>query len=66
VLRRAVRRRWRAEVDLVISMVADAPDVEQVMLGEEGVASAGQGRAGGGRHEHDPPGCGARDRRPSA
>jgi 3-hydroxyisobutyrate dehydrogenase-like beta-hydroxyacid dehydrogenase len=29
-------------VDLVISMVADAPDVEQVMLGEQGVASAGR------------------------
>jgi 2-hydroxy-3-oxopropionate reductase len=27
-------------VDLVISIVADAPDVEQVMLGEQGVASA--------------------------
>jgi 3-hydroxyisobutyrate dehydrogenase-like beta-hydroxyacid dehydrogenase len=27
---------------LVISMVADAPDVEQVMLGERGVASAGR------------------------
>lgn len=27
-------------VDLVISMVADAPDVEQVMLGESGVAAA--------------------------
>ena len=31
-----------AVVDLVISMVADAPDVEQVMLGEQGVASAGR------------------------
>jgi 3-hydroxyisobutyrate dehydrogenase-like beta-hydroxyacid dehydrogenase len=30
------------QVDLVISMVADAPDVEQVMLGEHGVASAGR------------------------
>ncbi len=29
-------------VDVVISMVADAPDVEQVMLGERGVASAGR------------------------
>ena len=27
-------------VDLLISIVADAPDVEQVMLGEQGVASA--------------------------
>ncbi|HQC81203.1 MAG TPA: NAD(P)-binding domain-containing protein, partial [Accumulibacter sp.] len=27
-----------AGADLVISMVADAPDVEQVMLGEQGVA----------------------------
>jgi 2-hydroxy-3-oxopropionate reductase len=27
-------------VDLAISMVADAPDVEQVMLGEQGVAAA--------------------------
>jgi 2-hydroxy-3-oxopropionate reductase len=27
------------QVDVVISMVADAPDVEQVMLGENGVAS---------------------------
>jgi 3-hydroxyisobutyrate dehydrogenase-like beta-hydroxyacid dehydrogenase len=54
------------EVDLVISMVADAPDVEQVMLGEQGVASAGTGRAGGGRHEHHPAGGGARHRRPPA
>ncbi|WP_374680637.1 NAD(P)-dependent oxidoreductase [Accumulibacter sp.] len=29
-------------VDLAISIVADAPDVEQVMLGEDGVASAGR------------------------
>ncbi|WP_291985781.1 NAD(P)-dependent oxidoreductase [Candidatus Accumulibacter sp. ACC007] len=29
-------------VDLAISIVADAPDVEQVMLGENGVASAGR------------------------
>ena len=29
-----------ASVDLVISMVADAPDVEEVMLGAQGVASA--------------------------
>jgi len=28
-------------VDLAISMVADAPDVEQVMLGDHGIASAG-------------------------
>ncbi|MBI4743119.1 MAG: NAD(P)-dependent oxidoreductase [Betaproteobacteria bacterium] len=28
-------------VDLAISMVADAPDVEQVMLGEKGIASVG-------------------------
>ncbi|MFZ2854642.1 MAG: NAD(P)-binding domain-containing protein, partial [Rhodocyclaceae bacterium] len=27
-------------VDVVISMVADAPDVEQVMLGEQGVVAA--------------------------
>ncbi|MEF8728599.1 MAG: NAD(P)-binding domain-containing protein [Accumulibacter sp.] len=31
-----------AEAELVISMVADAPDVEQVMLGENGVASRGR------------------------
>ena len=31
-----------AEAELVISMVADAPDVEQVMLGENGVASSGR------------------------
>ncbi|MCM8611343.1 NAD(P)-binding domain-containing protein [Accumulibacter sp.] len=31
-----------AETELVISMVADAPDVEQVMLGENGVASGGR------------------------
>ena len=30
------------QVDVVISMVADAPDVEQVMLGESGVASGAQ------------------------
>ncbi len=30
------------QVDVVISMVADAPDVEQVMLGENGVASGAQ------------------------
>jgi len=30
------------QAELVISMVADAPDVEQVMLGENGVASGGQ------------------------
>jgi 2-hydroxy-3-oxopropionate reductase len=29
-------------VDVAISMVADAPDVEQVMLGEQGVAAAGK------------------------
>lgn len=29
-------------VDVLISIVADAPDVEQVMLGEQGVASAGR------------------------
>jgi 2-hydroxy-3-oxopropionate reductase len=29
-------------VDLAISIVADAPDVEQVMVGEDGVASAGR------------------------
>jgi 2-hydroxy-3-oxopropionate reductase len=31
------------KVDVAISMVADAPDVEQVMLGAQGVASAGRG-----------------------
>ncbi len=31
-----------AEAEIVISMVADAPDVEQVMLAENGVASAGR------------------------
>jgi 3-hydroxyisobutyrate dehydrogenase-like beta-hydroxyacid dehydrogenase len=31
-----------AQADLVISMVADAPDVEQVMLGENGVARRGR------------------------
>ena len=31
-----------ATIDLLISVVADAPDVEQVMLGENGVASAGR------------------------
>ena len=30
------------QVDVVISMVADAPDVEQVMLGENGVATGAQ------------------------
>ena len=30
------------QVDVVISMVADAPDVEQVMLGENGVAAGAQ------------------------
>jgi 2-hydroxy-3-oxopropionate reductase len=30
------------QVELVISMVADAPDVEQVMLGERGVAAGAQ------------------------
>lgn len=30
------------DVDVAISMVADAPDVEQVMLGEQGVAAAGK------------------------
>jgi 2-hydroxy-3-oxopropionate reductase len=30
------------QVDLAISMVADAPDVEQVMLGDKGVAASGK------------------------
>jgi 3-hydroxyisobutyrate dehydrogenase-like beta-hydroxyacid dehydrogenase len=55
-----------AVVDLVISMVADAPDVEQVMLGEQGGGERRQGRAGGRRHEHDPAGSRARHRRPPA
>ena len=31
-----------AEVDLVVSMVADGPDVEQVMLGKDGVIEGGK------------------------
>ena len=34
-------------VEVVVSMVADAPDVEQVMLGENGVSSGANGAAGG-------------------
>lgn len=33
-----------AQVDVVISMVADAPDVESVMLGEQGVAAGVSGK----------------------
>jgi 3-hydroxyisobutyrate dehydrogenase-like beta-hydroxyacid dehydrogenase len=47
-------------------MVADAPDVEQVMLGEHGRRQRRHGGAGRRRHEHHPAGCGARDRRPAA
>lgn len=34
-------------VEVVVSMVADAPDVEQVMLGENGVSSGANSAAGG-------------------
>ena len=36
-----------AEVDVVISMVADAPDVEQVMLGENGASRGAKDRHAG-------------------
>jgi 3-hydroxyisobutyrate dehydrogenase len=41
-----------AGADLVVTMVADTPDVEAVVFGPDGVASVDRGRRPAGRHEH--------------
>ena len=39
--------------DVVITMLPDTPDVERVMLGDDGVAAGAAAGVAGDRHEHD-------------
>ncbi len=56
------RRSSRAYRTSSITMLPDTPDVEHVMLGDDGVVDRRGGRVSGDRHEHDRSGTDARDR----
>ena len=52
-----------AACDAVFTMLTGTADVEQVLLGNDGVLAGGAIGSGGDRHEHDRPVGDAHDRR---